>query len=250
MKYNYEYTVRYQDVDDTRRLRLNKLEEYLLDVAGRVANSLNFGTTYLLEQNLTWVLTHLSVEIDSLPIHDEVLRFETWIESNAHMLSTRDFRIYKRNDNVNANENENENWELIGQAKSVWAVLDLTKREIVNIFDQPVFADSVDGERLDIARAARPMPITEPTGIMPYKIRYSDLDYNRHCNSCQYLEIMLDARRLMTEGKKIRLDLNYVKEIGEGAEVEVAYVESENSIFYQMRDAEGKTSVFARVTLS
>lgn len=248
MKYNYEYTVRYQDVDDTRRLRLNKLEEYLLDVAGRVANSLNFGTTYLLEQNLTWVLTHLSVEIDYLPIHDEVLRFETWIESNAHMLSTRDFRIYKRNDNVNANENEN--WELIGQAKSVWAVLDLTKREIVNIFDQPAFADSVDGERLDIARAARPMPITEPTGIMPYKIRYSDLDYNRHCNSCQYLEIMLDARRLMTEGKKIRLDLNYVKEIGEGAEVEVAYVESENSIFYQMRDTEGKTSVFARVTLS
>lgn len=257
MKYNYEYVVRYQDVDDTRRLRLNKLEEYLLDVAGRVANSLNFGTSYLLEQNLTWVLTHLSVEIDALPIHDEVLRFETWIESNAHMLSTRDFRIYRKplsrpdghpspiiEEGANAQE-----WELIGQAKSVWAVLDLTKREIVNIFDQPIFADSVDGERLDIARAARPMPIAEPSGIMPYKIRYSDLDYNCHCNSCQYLEIMLDAARMDTRGKKIRLDLNYVKEIGEGAEVEVAYLKGEDNIFYQMRDVDGKTNVFARVSV-
>lgn len=236
MKYNFEYEVRYQDVDDTRLLRLNKLEEYLLDVAGRVANNLGFGTSYLLEQNLTWVLTHMNIEIDTLPTHGQVLRFETWIESNAHMLSTRDYRIYIGE-------------KLIGQCKSVWAVLDLTKREIVNVFDQAAFEGCVDGERLEMARAARPMPIAEPTGVMPYKIRYSDLDYNRHCNSCQYLEIMLDAARLNVEGKKLRIDLSYVKEIGEGAEVEVAYLQGENSMFYQMRDAEGKTNAFARVTI-
>lgn len=245
MKYNFEYEVRYQDVDDTRLLRLNKLEEYLLDVAGRVANNLGFGTSYLLEQNLTWVLTHMNIEIDTLPTHGQVLRFETWIESNAHMLSTRDYRIY-----INDNHNDNDdNWTLIGQCKSVWAVLDLTKREIVNVFDQAAFEGCIDGERLEMARAARPMPIAEPTGVMPYKIRYSDLDYNRHCNSCQYLEIMLDAARLNVEGKKLRIDLSYVKEIGEGAEVEVAYQQGENSMFYQMRDAEGKTNAFARVTI-
>lgn len=239
MKYNFDYIVRFQDVDDTRRLRLNKLEEYLLDVAGTVANQLGFGTDYLLEQNLTWILTHLSIEIDYLPIHGKTLRFETWIESNAHMLSTRNFRIYIKEDD--------DSWTKIGQCKSVWAVLDLEKREIVNVFDQPVFADSIDGERLDIARAARPMPIAEPTGIKRYTIQYSDLDYNRHCNSCQYLKIMLDVARIQTEGKKIRMDLNYVKEIGEGAEAEVAYIQDENSIFYQMRDNEGKSNVFARI---
>lgn len=238
MKYEFEYEIKYQDVDNTRVLRLNKLEEYLLDVAGRIADQLGFGIQYLLPQNLTWILTHLNVEMNYLPTHSEHIIIETWIESNAHMLSTRDFRIYLKDSR-----------RLIGAAKSIWAVLELTKREIVNVFDQPAFIDSIDGERLMLARAARPLPLTEPTGIMPYKIRYSDLDYNNHCNSCQYLEIMLDAARIDIKDKCIRLDLNYVKEVEEGQNVEVAYLEGENNIRYQMRDTEGKTNCFATVSI-
>lgn len=238
MKYEFEYEVKYQDVDNTRHMRLNKLEEYLLDVAGRVADQLGFGIQYLLPQNLTWVLTHMNVEMLCLPPHSEHIIIETWIESNAHMLSTRNFRIYRKQDRT-----------LIGVAKSIWAVLELTKREIVNVFDQPAFADCVDGERLPLARATRPLPLTEPTGIMPYQIRYSDLDYNDHCNSCQYMEIMLDAQRLIIGDHPVRLDINYVKEVGEGQNVEVAYLRDEHSIRYQMRDCEGKTNAFAKVTL-
>lgn len=241
MKYEFEYEVKYQDVDDTRLLRLNKLEEYLLDVAGRVADQLGFGIQYLLPQNLTWVLTHMNVEMSYLPTHTEHIIIETWIESNAHMLSTRDYRIYL----LSADGSR----RLIGASKSIWAVLELTRREIVNVFDQPAFVDCVDGERLPLARAARPMPLAEPTGIMPYTIRYSDLDYNRHCNSCQYLEIMLDAHRLDISHSAVRLDLNYVKEVGEGQSVEVAYLTDGQSIRYQMHDAEGKTNAFAMVSL-
>lgn len=236
MKYFFTYDVRYQDVDDTRRLRLNKLEEYLLDVAGRVANDLGFGTHYLLQQNLTWVLTHMNIEIDMLPTHGQQLGIETWIESNAHMLSCRNFRIYLMG----------EDKQLIGICKSMWAVLELTQREIVNIFDQPVFDNSVDGEVLSMSRATRPMPISEPTGIMPYTIRYSDLDYNCHCNSCQYLEILLDAYHAIPEGK-IRIDLNYVKEVTEGQAVEVLYQIQDDSVRYQMRDSEGKSNCFATI---
>ena len=38
MKYTYEYTIRYTDVDDTKHLRWVALEEYLLEVAGTVAD--------------------------------------------------------------------------------------------------------------------------------------------------------------------------------------------------------------------
>lgn len=241
MKYDFEYEVKYQDVDETRRLRLNKLEEYLLDVAGRCAEQLGFGIQYLLPQNLTWVITNLYAEFSYLPTHTEHIIIETWIESNAHMLSTRDFRIYKK-------ENGGKG-ELIGECKSVWTVLELTKREIVNIFDQPVFADCVDGERLSVSRALRPTPITEPNGLENYKIRYSDLDYNGHCNSCQYLRIMLDAQRLNLVDKKFHMDLAYVKEVMENQEVEIAYQAEEGKIRYQMRDAEGKTNTFAYIAI-
>ena len=62
------------------------------------------------------------------------------------MLSVRDFRIYNK-----VQGNDNDELQLIGCAKIVWAVLDLTSREIVNVFQLPIFEDSVDGEVLNMA---------------------------------------------------------------------------------------------------
>ena len=93
-KYNYEYEIKYQEVDGEKKLRLFNLENYLLEVAGTVADELGFGISQLHPKGLTWILTRLSVEMYELPTHCQKVRFETWIESNAHMLSTRNFRIY------------------------------------------------------------------------------------------------------------------------------------------------------------
>lgn len=252
MKYFYAYEVKYQDVDNQRLLRLNKLEEYLLDVAGTVADELGFGISQLRPENLTWVLTSLSVEMKMLPTHTDRIVIETWIEANAHSLSIRDFRIYLAPGVDLAPDRRpkaaDASWQLIGRGKSVWAVLEYTRREIVNIFSRPLFADNVDGEVLPISRAARPMPLSEPTGKLDYKIRYSDLDYNGHCNSCQYLEMMLDTARLNLCCRAVRLDISYVKEVMEGAEVVIAFLNEENSIRYQMCDEEGKSNSFARVS--
>ena len=137
MKYNYEYEIKYQEVDGQKKLRLFNLENYLLEVAGTVADELGFGIQALHPMGITWILTRMSVEMYALPTHCEKIRIETWIESNVHMLSTRNFRIYSGD-------------TLIGQCKSVWAVLDLEKREIVNCFDMPIFEGSVDGEVLEM----------------------------------------------------------------------------------------------------
>ena len=76
MKYRYEYEVKYQEVDDRKRLRLYNLESYLLEVAGRVADDLGFGIQVLHPRGLTWILTRLSVEMAYLPTHNERLQAE------------------------------------------------------------------------------------------------------------------------------------------------------------------------------
>ena len=96
MKYRYNYTVQYQDIDDTRRLRLHTMENCLLIVAGKVADEINIGIPFLMKYNCTWIITHLNLEMLYLPTESEELIIETWIEQNAHMLSVRDFRIYKK----------------------------------------------------------------------------------------------------------------------------------------------------------
>ena len=234
MKYNYEYKIKYQEVDAQKKLRLFNLENYLLEVAGTVADELGFGIQQLHPRGLTWILTRLSVEMYELPTHCQKVRFETWIESNVHMLSTRDFRIYSGD-------------KLIGQCKSVWAVLDLHKREIVNCFDDPIFADCVDGEVLNMDRV-RMTTIPEPTGVVAHKIVYSDIDYNGHCNSCRYLQSMTDAYLPDYYGKTVRLDINYSKEAMLGEELQTCYLVTPDGVQNLQKNAQGETSCAARIT--
>ena len=236
MKYSYNYEIKYQEVDGKKKLRLFNLENYLLEVAGTVADDLGFGIANLHPKGLTWILTRLSVEMYELPTHCEKVRFETWIESNAHMLSTRDFRIYSGD-------------KLIGQCKSVWAVLDLAKREIVNIFDDPIFEGCVDGEVLDMPRV-RMTTIPEPTGCVPHKVVYSDIDYNGHCNSCRYLQAMTDAYLPDYYGKKVRLDINYSKEAMLGETLQTNYLITEDGVQYQQKNEAGETSCSAKITIN
>ena len=241
MKYNYEYEIKYQEVDGEKKLRLFNLENYLLEVAGTVADDLGFGIQVLHPRGLTWILTRLSVEMYELPTHCQKVRFETWIESNAHMLSTRNFRIYK--------QGSEEEWILIGQCKSVWAVLDLEKREIVNCFDDPMFEGCVDGEVIEMPRV-RMTTIPEPTGCEPHKVVYSDIDYNGHCNSCRYLQAMTDTYLPDYYGKKVRLDINYSKEAMLGETLQTCYLVTEEGVQYQQKNEAGETSCSAKISMN
>ena len=235
MKYSYDYEIKYQEVDVQRKLRLYNLENYLLEVAGTVADSLNFGIARLHPMGLTWILTRMSIEMFELPTHCDRIRIETWIESSAHMLSSRNFRIYKGE-------------KLIGQVKSVWAVLDMEKREIVNIFDHPMFDNSIDGEVIEMARV-RMTTIPEPTGVVAHKVVYSDIDYNGHCNSCRYLQAMTDAYLPDYYGKKVRLDINYSKEAMLGETLQTYYLVTADGVQYQQKNEAGETSCSAKITI-
>ena len=272
MKYTYEYTIRYQDVDDTKHLRWVALVEYLLEVAGTVADELGYGIAVLHPRELTWILTHMSIQMSYMPMPQERVVFETWIEQNAHMLSTRDYRIYLKEskDESQKTEESRDGWRLIGSCKSVWAVLDMEKREIANVFDDPIFEGCVDGEVLPMARAARMMALPEAPRV-PYTIRYSDLDYNRHCNSCKYLQAMLDTylptalvgwqlgqapgaanmivRRNNAESQTWRLDIHYSREVTAGEQTTIAYQDEGKLVRYQLLNAEGLTSCSAALTV-
>lgn len=257
MKYTYEYTIRYMDVDDTKHLRWVALEEYLLEVAGTVSDDLGYGIGVLHPRDLTWIITHLAVQMSYMPMPQEHIVFETWIEQNAHMLSTRDYRIYLK---PQADSSRQE-WRLIGECKSVWAVLDMEKREIANIFDDPILKDSVDGEVLPMPRSSRMVALPDAPRV-PYTIRYSDLDYNRHCNSCKYLQAMLDtylpksmvawqlgqaagAKNNEQGQEQWRLDVHYSREVYAGEQTTIAYQDKDESVRYQLLNAEGLTSCAA-----
>ena len=241
MKYFFDYEIKYQEVDAAKRLRLPNMENYLLEVAGSIADQLGFGILRLHPERKTWVLTRLVLIMDYMPTYLEHMTIETWIESQAHMLSTRDFRIYITDKSGNRHQ--------IGECSSQWAVLDMDKREIVNIFDRPMFDGAIDGEQLDIPRAARMLPIAEPSGVETHTVQYTDVDYNDHCNSCKYLEKMVNAARPDYLGHRLRLDINYQHEVMLGEPLETRYLVQSDGIQYQQKNACGATACSAKITI-
>ncbi len=253
MKYQYIYTIQYQDVDVERRLRLYTMENYLLNVAGLVADELGFGIPDLLPMGYTWIITRLNLEMRFLPKHGEQIVIETWVEQNKHLLSVRDYRIYLQQADGTR--------PLLGVAKSVWAILDLEKREIVNIFDQPVFKHAVDGEVLEIARPQHLLPLPTAAQATPadgdaefgeatHVVQYADVDYNSHCNSCRYLEWMLNTCRLGELCSPFRLDINYNKELHLGELMHIRYKHTPAAVQYQLtndKDTTCCTACLARI---
>lgn len=260
MKLRYTWEVLYQEIDADKRMRLVALENHLLIVAGKAADEYGFGQQYLFKQGLTWIITHCSIEMQELPQANDVIVFETWVESNAHMLSTRDFRIYKDTGYWDPGWEELDEKEmeakriLIGKAKTTWAVLDLTKREIVNVFDQQVFQDIVDGEVLDMPRPSRMIPFNTTTPdaqstihTQQSTILYSSVDYNNHCNSCKYPEFMLNVYKPDWLSKPFRFDIRYVHEMKLGQTIETAVKVEEKKVCYQQKDETGRIVCSAQI---
>ena len=107
-----------------------------------------------------------------------------------------------------------------------------------------------------MARAPRLRPIVLDdiedengvSGEILHEIQYSDVDYNCHCNSCKYLEWMVNAVQAFDNQKPFRLDINYVKELYQGDVMYTRFLKTENAVRYQQVDENGATCCSAMIT--
>lgn len=230
----YDYTVQYQDIDANGRLRLYTLENMILNASGKNADELGIGVHYLNQQGCTWVLISLALEIDYLPAEGQTITIQTWIEQNMHSLSMRNYRFFINN-------------EQIGEARSVWAVLNIHERSIQNVFEQEAFLKIPTGERSLIDKTPRLMTVSEVQQQREHEVQYSDIDHNGHCNSCKYLEFMLNCFDPEYLTGAIRLDLRYAKEVRRGDKIRTVCCHDIESAVYEIFTESGEVSVSGRI---
>ena len=227
MLLRFKYKIKYQDLDHNRTLKPSKLEEYLLDTAGDAAKILGIGYHVLLARDMAWVLIRLAIDMHRMPGLEDEMIVETFVSSFSHGLSARYFRLLL----VNEKGEEEE----IGTAGSMWAVINLKTRQMESIFEEELFKRIELHEPLKIS-VGRIRPESQTTGMREHEIVYSDIDYNRHCNSCKYLDMMLNAYSdLYTGMQPLRVSLNYIHELYEGEVADVEYTLKDKSVQYTIR---------------
>jgi len=190
---------------------LTLLINRLIEVATLHANQIGIGYAFLTLEHQTWVLSRVAVEMKRYPGVNEHYSISTWISSISRLFSERDFEI------------SGDEGEVIGHARTVWAVIDTRTRQVGDISRISWVKELIPARECPVEKPSRLHPVrmpdsgTEvPEGFREakYRFQYTDIDFNRHVNSSRYIELLLnqwsldfhDANRLT------RFEIAYIHE--------------------------------------
>lgn len=206
----YRFVAEPFHVDFNGRLTMGVLGNHLLNCAGFHATDRGFGIATLNEENYTWVLSRLAIELDEMPYQYEDFTVETWVENVYRLFTDRNFAIV------------NKEGKKIGYARSVWAMINLNTRKPADLLalHGGSIVDYVTDAPCPIEKPSRIKVTTqEPSATLTAK--YSDIDINGHVNSIRYIEHILDLFPIeLYKTKQIRrFEMAYVAESYYGDEL-------------------------------
>ncbi len=170
-----QFIVRSSEIDARGLATLPSLLTYMQEAAWDNTATLGISIYDLLEKGLTWVLQRMRVEMFRYPKHREELTVETWASGQEKVFLHRDFRLYSQER------------ELLGQATSVWLVMDVAKRQMVAVPDF-ITAVAVAPGRASLPFAKGKLPVLAEVAYEQHTtVRWHHTDLNRHVNNTWYL---------------------------------------------------------------
>lgn len=211
--FSKEIQLRYYDCDVKNRLTLTNLVHYLIDVSTSQVNQLNenAGSDPIEEAGYVWVIIQYNMDIDRLPSSGEDIRIETSYETFTKIFTYRNFKVYDAADN------------LIITVTSTWLLMDAIERKMVRITSDLVQNFTNIQEEKHLKR--RPKPRFEETSERfeeAFKVRYSNIDINRHVNNSHYFEWMQEplGADFLKRHVPTAININFSKEVLYGTTID------------------------------
>ena len=142
----YQFVAEPFHVDFNGRLTMGVLGNHLLNCAGFHASDRGFGIATLNEDNYTWVLSRLAIELDEMPYQYEKFSVQTWVENVYRLFTDRNFAVIDKEG------------KKIGYARSVWAMINLNTRKPADLL-------ALHGGSIVDYICDEPCPIEKPSRI-------------------------------------------------------------------------------------
>ncbi|NWL86900.1 acyl-[acyl-carrier-protein] thioesterase [Paenibacillus sp. 79R4] len=169
--------------DSMKRCRVSTLLSWLQRIADEEVARLGLPTEEMMQQGMAWMLTTIDVELPAnMPCYGDKITLESWHKGHKGVQWLRDFRIYGKQG------------ERMGQARSIWILVDLEKRRILrpSALPREIPADHEDS----VGDAPQKVQIPEGIDLRPaydYTVRQSSIDMNGHVNNAQFASLGMDA---------------------------------------------------------
>ncbi len=236
-KTKYDYRVEPQSVDFTLNATIEAIGNWLLNTAGTDAQHKGFGVDVLGNENRSWVLSRMAIEVDRRPAQYADFSINTWVNENNRLVSTRNFEAFDGEGRV------------FCRSVSQWCLIDFVKRVPVNLTEiEEAYAPHVCDAPVpcDPPRKLRPVELSE---TVVHKVVYSDIDFNRHVNTMRYIVMMLDMLpiELLAENRPLRLDIHFIHECCLGQTLTVGYRQEENLSLFEIAADDGEVACRASI---
>lgn len=211
------------ETDMNSRLRLGVLVNYLLQSAIVSADKLGFGLSGIKQQELFWVLSRLTVDIQKPFIWYDKIEIETWPKTLEKILYIRDFFV------------KDDEGNLIVKATSAWFALDFNTKRPKKIEESESMFFNRLKERNAIEKTPEKIPPVECGDKFDIKTVYFDIDLNGHVNSTRYIDWMMDT--FSVDFLKInypkQLTMNYLMETMLGDSIQIIRKAIDNQYYFE-----------------
>lgn len=190
------------DTDMYMRLRLGGIVNLLIQSAINSSESLGFGFKGLRQQQLYWVLSRMTVEINTPLLWSQEVEVETWPKTIDGPLYLRDYIVRDMEQNI------------IARATSGWLAIDAdTKRpKLLEGLEADMFVHLKNKHGLN----EPPLKLSTTRSGSNFDIRtgFFDFDLNQHVTSTRYIDWMMDTFDIDFHQKNYpkTLSINFMKE--------------------------------------
>lgn len=242
MTNTFDFYIYPREADASKHISLQSIGAFILDAAGLAAKARGFGMDYMHAHGLAWVTSRIAIEMKVYPREYETISIETWVEDCSSIFSTRNFLIY------------NNKKEVIGQASTLWSMIDFNTRKMVDLLKTTDLANHVVTTQNELFTMNKPKRVDykgEDNPNYTHKVVVSDIDMNQHVNSMKYLQWAIDTLSLdeIMNKKVIRLDINYLKEALYNQNIAIYSNSEEDNKCFELRNEARQACCKIRLTL-
>lgn len=223
-EFSKKFLVSANEANPEGELAVHILVSDLIVVATKAAMELGIGNPTMEHLNAGWVLSRLTVEMQSYPKVNTEYRIITWVESWNRHFSVRDFEI------------QDCDGKTVGFARSIWMVLNTVTHENFGLSHLTLPDGAVSKRSCPIPRQEKHIEIFPHTADevpasaikanteeRKYTFKYNDIDFYRHVNTVRYVSLLLNSYSLEEFDRSFlsRLELSFLHEGNFGETVEI-----------------------------
>ena len=210
--------VKYSEMDYDLVLKPACLMQYMQDLASDSAESMDFGYSFVVQNNLAWFLLKYHMEFVDYPkgLYDLTLKTEP--RGYNRLFAFRDFALFSAD-------------KCIAKMTSTWGLVDMKNKTMQNaqefLGNNPNISPFVKRDSDLSYNKIKPLEKVDLEKI--FEIRFDDLDVNQHVNNTNYIVWAFEplSFEFRSEYKLKTLDMLFKKEISYGAKV-LSQIEIQN----------------------